>query len=118
MKIDIQSPGFAPGQELIHFIHEKMKKLSCLYGEIIGSEVCLRLDSSASGENKICSIRLLIPGNDLLVSTRYRKFEESITQAVETLKRQIKKCKTKITKRRKGITAQHPTDKNFNKPFF
>ena len=57
MKIDIQSPGFTPGQELIHFIHEKMKKLSCLYGEIIGSEVCLRLDSSAAKKNKICTMK-------------------------------------------------------------
>ena len=103
MQINIQSPGFTPKQELIGFVKQKIKKLSYLYGEIIGSEVCLRLDSTASGENKICSIRLLIPGNDLLVSTRYRKFEEAITQAVETLKRKIKKHKTKITRRRKYI---------------
>ncbi len=101
MKIDIQSPGFTPGQELINFIKEKIKKLSCLYGEIIGSEVCLRLNSSASGENKICTIRLLIPGNDLLASRQYKKFEIAIVQTVEALKRQIKKRKTKITGRRK-----------------
>lgn len=101
MKINIQSPGFTPGQELINFIKEKIKKLSCLYGEIIGSEVCLRLDNSATKENKICSIRLLIPGNDLLASSKYKKFEIAIVQTVEALKRQIKKHKTKITGRRK-----------------
>jgi putative sigma-54 modulation protein len=104
MKINIQSPGFTPKLQLINFVIKKINKLTGFYREIIGSEVCLRLDGSASGENKICSIRLLIPGNDLLVSTsRYRKFEESITQAIETLKRQIKKRKTKITGRRKDI---------------
>jgi putative sigma-54 modulation protein len=102
MKIDIQSPGFAPGQELIHFLHEKMKKLSCLYGEIIGSEVCLRLDNSATKENKICSIRLFIPGNDLLASAQYKRFEQAIAQVVEILERQIKKRKTKEITRRKG----------------
>lgn len=99
MKINIQSPGFAPRHELIHFINEKMKKLSCLYEEIIGSEVCLRLVSSASGENKICSIRLLIPGNDLMASSKYKKFEMAIVKTVEALERQIKKRKTKITGR-------------------
>ena len=106
MKINIQSPGFAPTQELINFVHEKIKKLSCLYGEIIGSEVCLRLDSSTSGENKICVIRLQIPGNDLLASSQYKKFEIAIVQTVEALKRQIKKHKTKITGRRKILTKQ------------
>ena len=99
MKITIQSPGFAPAQELINFVHKKIKKLSCLYGGIIGSEVCLRLNSSASGDNKICSIRLLIPGNDLLASSQYKKFEIAIAQTVEALKRQIKKRKTKIPRR-------------------
>ena len=103
MKINIQSPGFAPRQELIHFINEKMKRLSCLYGEVIGSEVCLRFDSSVSRENKICSIRLLIPGNDLMASSQYKKFEIAIVQTFEALKRQIKKRKTKITGRRKCI---------------
>lgn len=99
MKIQIQSPGFTPRIELINFVHEKINKLTHLYGEIIGSEVCLRLDNSTTKENKICSIRLFIPGNDLLVSTKYKKFEESIAQAVEILKRQIKKRKPKILKR-------------------
>ena len=76
-------------------------KLSCIYGEIIGSEVYLRLNSSASGDNKICTIRLLIPGNDLLASSQYKKFEIAIVQTVEALKRQIKKRKTKIEGRQK-----------------
>ena len=84
MKITIQSLGFAPRQELIHFINEKMKRLYCFYEEIIGSEVCLRLDSPASGENKICSIRLLIPGNDLMASSQYKKFEIAISLAVRS----------------------------------
>ncbi len=103
MKINIQSPGFSPSQNLINFVNEKINNLSRLYGEIIGSEVCLRLDSSATKENKICSIRLFIPGNDLLVSTQYKKFEQAVAQGVETLKKQIRKRKTKITGRRKDI---------------
>ena len=58
MKIDIQSPGFTINPELAGYIHEKVEKLSLYCSEIIGSEVCLRLDSSATKENKICSIRI------------------------------------------------------------
>ena len=103
MQVNIQSPGFTPRQELIDFVKEKIMKLSCIYGEIIGSEVYLRLNSSASGDNKICTIRLLIPGNDLLASSQYKKFEIAIVQTVEALKRQIKKRKTKIEGRQKKI---------------
>ncbi len=104
MKINIQSPGFTPNLQLINFVNSKINKLPGIYRQIIGGNVCLRLDNSSSGENKICSIRLHIPGNDLLVRTRYKNFEEAITQAVETLKRKIKKHKTKITGRKKNIS--------------
>ena len=103
MKINIQSPGFTPTLQLINFVNRKINKLTGLYREIIGSEVCLRLNSSASGQNKICSIRLLIPGYDLLASSQFEKFEIAIVQTVEALKRQIKKRKTKTIGRRKDI---------------
>jgi ribosome-associated translation inhibitor RaiA len=103
MKINIQSIGFSPRQELIDFVHQKLNTFSKLYGQNIGSEVCLKLDKSATKDNKICGIRLLIPGNDLLVSAQYKRFEEAVTQAVETLKRQIKKRKTKIIGKRIDI---------------
>ena len=105
MQINIQSPGFTPRHNLIDFLNKKISKLTGLYGEIIGSNVCLKLDRSATKENKICSIRLLIPGYDLLVSAQYNKFEHAITEAVDMLKRQIKKRKTKITGRQKN---RHP----------
>ncbi len=101
MKTDIQSPGFTVNPELTGYIHEKIEKLSRYYGEIIACEVALRLDSSTAKENKICSIRLFIPGNDLLASAQYKKFEQAIAQVVETLRRQIKKLKTKAIARRK-----------------
>jgi len=104
MNINIQSPGFTPGEELIDFVKEKIKKLTCFYGEIIGSEVCLRLTSSASGENKTCSIRLMIPGNDLMASSQYKKFEIAIVQTIEVLKRQIKRRKTKNYRKERIIS--------------
>jgi len=44
-------------------------------------------------ENKLCDKRLIIPGNDLLVSARCKTFEEAIVQSVDGLVKQIEKKK-------------------------
>ena len=86
-------------------MHDKINKLTGFCQQIIGSEVCLSLESSVTKQNKICSARLFIPGNDLLASAKGKKFEIAIAQVMELLKRQINKHKTKITARRKNIIA-------------
>ena len=95
MKIDIQSPGLAPNQELENFLHEEVEKFFLLQKEIIS------LDSSSAKENKNCRMRLLIPGNDLLATAKCRTFEEAITKSAEALETQIAKRKTKIEGRPK-----------------
>ncbi len=104
MKIDIQSPGLAPNQELENFVHEEVEKFFHLYKEIISSEVCLSLDSSSTKENKHCRMRLIIPGNDLLATAKCRTFEEAITQSAEALEKQIAKRRTKTEGRQRKIT--------------
>ena len=105
MKIDIQSPGIAPNQELENFVQEEVEKFFHLYKEIISSEVCLSLDSSSTKENKHCRMRLIIPGNDLLATAKCRTFEEAITQSTEALEKQIAKLKTKREGRKNKITG-------------
>ncbi|MFN0202635.1 MAG: HPF/RaiA family ribosome-associated protein [Bacteroidia bacterium] len=103
MTISIQTPSFAPKKELTMFVHEKANHLLHLYNDIISTEVCLKLDNSETRENKFCSIRLLIPGNDLLASAQCKTFEEAIAQTVNALEKQIKKRKTKIIAKRNKI---------------
>ena len=95
MKIDIQSPGLAPNQELENFIHEEVEKFLHLYKEIISSEICLSLDSSSTKENKHCRMRLVIPGNDLLATAKCKTFEEAMTQSAEALEKIMANRKTK-----------------------
>lgn len=59
-------------------MHDKINKLTGFCQQIIGSEVCLSLESSVTKQNKICSARLFIPGNDLLASAKGKKFEIAI----------------------------------------
>ncbi len=96
MNIKIKTLGFTAKQELTEFVNEKMEKLSQFYDKIISSEVCLCAEKSDTKENKLCDIRMIIPGNDLLASAQSKTFEEAVAQAVKILERQIKKKKTKV----------------------
>jgi putative sigma-54 modulation protein len=99
MKIEIQSPGFTPKQDLLEFVHNEVSKVESLYEEIISMEVCLSLHNSSTNENKNCRLRLVIPGNDLLSLAESTTFEEATRRSVEIIKRQIEKIKTKRRRR-------------------
>jgi len=101
MNITIQTLGFTAKHKLTGFVYEKLERLSHFYDKIISSEVCFRLDKSDTKENKVCDLRLGIPGNDLLASAQCKTFEEATVQSVEILERLIKKRKTKLNVIRK-----------------
>ncbi|MEJ7829099.1 MAG: ribosome-associated translation inhibitor RaiA [Segetibacter sp.] len=103
MNIKIKTLGFIAKHELTDFVNEKVKKFAHLYDKIINCEVCFSVDKSDTKENKICDIRLVIPGNDLLATAQCKTFEEATAQAVEGLERQIEKRKTKLKAARKSI---------------
>ena len=100
MKIHIQSIAFTVKKEITDFIQGKVKKLTRFYREIISIQVCLKVDKSNTKKNKLCSIRLIIPGNDMLSSAQCNSFERATAQAVEALQRQIEKRKTKLSTNR------------------
>ena len=95
MKISIQSIAFSLRKEVYDLIKAKVKKLNRFYKEIISIEVALKVDKSNSQENKICRMRLVIPGNDLLSGARCSSFEAATAQAIKALQRQIERRKTK-----------------------
>ncbi len=95
MKIKIKSLHFTPKQLLLDFVNKKVGKLSQFYERIIVGEVSLSTEKSDKNENKLCDIRLIIPGNDLLASTQCKTFEEAIDRSVNVLKKQIEKKKNK-----------------------
>jgi putative sigma-54 modulation protein len=102
MITNIQSIGFTAHDELITFVNERTAKLGHYLESIISSEVCLSTDKSDTKENKVCDIRLVIPGNDLLASAQCKSFEEATTKAADALMKQIEKHKTKLYSKRVG----------------
>lgn len=97
MRVKIQSIHFDADTKLLNFVESKVGKLNTYSNSIIDGEVYLRLDKSASHENKIAEIKLLVPGNDLFAKRQCKTFEEATDQAVKALRRQLKKQKEKAS---------------------
>ena len=93
MEISIQSPHFTTNDHLTDFVTKKVNSLSHLNSRIMKSEVCLKLDKSDTAENKVCEIKLVIPGNDLFAKRQCHTFEEAITKVVDALQEQVRKHK-------------------------
>jgi putative sigma-54 modulation protein len=89
MKITIQTPGFKATKKLLSFITNKLRKLDQVHPTVIEGQVLLRLEKSDTGNNKLCEIRLTIPGNDLFASKQSETFEEASVKVIEALKRQL-----------------------------
>jgi len=103
MTTNIQSIGFTASEELLTYIKEKTARLGHYLESIISSEVCLSTDKSDTKENKVCDIRLIIPGNDLLASAQCKSFEEAASRASDALIKQIEKVKTKLDVKRTNL---------------
>ena len=103
MKINIQSPGFKVSLVLTEFIQKKVERLSNYYSEIISIDILLKVSNADTKENKICEIRLVIPGNDMLASAQCKTFEEAVLSVVEITKGKIKRKKSKIIGTRNDI---------------
>lgn len=104
MTTNIQSIGFTASEELTTFVKEKTARLSHYFENILSSEVCLSTEKSETRENKVCGIRLIIPGNDLLANAQCKTFEEAIVKASDALIKQIDKHKTKIQAKRSKLS--------------
>jgi putative sigma-54 modulation protein len=96
MKLQMHSIHFDADIKLLDFIQKKADKLDTFYDRIIDGEVFLRLDKSDTNDNKITEIKLNLPGKQLFASGRSASFEAAADDAVEALRRQIKKHKEKL----------------------
>jgi putative sigma-54 modulation protein len=96
MKLQMHSIHFDADQKLINFIQRKADKLDTYYDQIIDGEVFMRLDKNDKSENKIVEIKLNVPGKQFFAKSQNDSFEAAADDAVEGLRRQIKKHKEKL----------------------
>jgi ribosomal subunit interface protein len=96
MKVHIQTLDFTPRQSLLDLVNEKVGKLEKFSDRIIESRVVLRVEKSDKRDNKVCEVRVVIPGNDLFAKKQSESFEEALQKVTESLERQIKDWKEKL----------------------
>ncbi|GHB30276.1 MULTISPECIES: ribosome hibernation-promoting factor, HPF/YfiA family [Mongoliitalea] len=96
MKLQMHSIHFDADQKLIDFIQKKADKLDTFYDRIVDGEVFMRLDKNEKNENKIVEIKLNVPGKILFAKQQADSFEAATDEAVEALRRQLKKFKEKV----------------------
>lgn len=96
MRLNINSIHFKADKKLVDFITEKLEKITQVFDGVIDTEVSLKVENSEMRENKIAEIRVTIPGNNFYVKKQSATFEGSADEAVEALRKQIKKYKEKV----------------------
>ncbi|MGC1243974.1 MAG: HPF/RaiA family ribosome-associated protein [Chryseosolibacter sp.] len=93
MKITIQTPDFKPSERLMDFVAGQVEKLSVLSDRIIDAQVVLKKEKSATDADKVCELKLAIPGNDIFASRQSATFEDAVTETIEAVRNQLKKWK-------------------------
>ena len=85
MNVQIQSVKFDADKKLIEFVENKMSKLERFADRATGAEVILKLDKDFEKGNKVATITLHMPGEDMVAEHRARAFEEAIDERLQRI---------------------------------
>lgn len=96
MEIKVQSIKFDADQKLLDFIDKKLGKIDKFYDEIIRTEVNLSL--LADHDNKEVRVRVIVPGNEIVVVRNSSTFENAVVECAGVLKELLTKEKEKHLK--------------------
>ena len=96
MKVNTQSVNFVADKKLLDFIQKKMDKLEMFFDRIICADVYLKVENTSEKENKICEVKLSVPGDEFIVKKQCKSFEEGTDLVSQSLERLLKKRKEKL----------------------
>ena len=97
MKVHMQSIQFVAGEHLKAFTQKKVEKLEQFFDKIIQAEVFFSLDKkNRTIKDKVVTIKLKVPGNQIVATEVSKTFEEATDSASRSLQRQLKKYKAKL----------------------
>jgi putative sigma-54 modulation protein len=98
MNVNIQTVKFDADKRLVEFVEHKLAKMDRFAERSTGADVVLKLDKDFDKGNKVATITLHMPGNDLISEQRAKTIEEAIDLAIDALKRQNEKLKAQYAK--------------------
>ncbi|MBK8515754.1 MAG: ribosome-associated translation inhibitor RaiA [Saprospiraceae bacterium] len=95
MQVTFQTVHFTADQRLKDYISDKLQKLVKFYPKILQTTVYLKLENSGQVKDKVIEIKLNVPGSTLIATNTDKAFESSFDDALENIKRQLKKLNDK-----------------------
>lgn len=85
-------------KHLENFVAEKLTNLENKYDFIIRADVFFKKENTSSDETGlIYNIRLSLPGPRMFAEASHGNFENSISESINDLERQLRKRKEKMT---------------------
>lgn len=96
MLIDYQTTNFKADQKLLDFVGRKLSKLERLHSRIINATVYLKVENSEDKQNKTVEIKINSRDFQLFVSEQGRSFEAAVEFAMDSLRNQLAKKKTRV----------------------
>ena len=96
MKVNVHAVNFNIDRKLVDFIDERMTKLEKYYDKVISSDAFLKVENTSEKENKTVELKVLVPGDDFIVTKHNKTFEEAAILAVDSLERLLIKRKEKL----------------------
>ena len=96
MNIKIQSVKFDADKKLIDFIENKVAKIDRFIDNIVSVDVTLKLDKDYDNGNKVATIRVTVPGDELVAERQCKSFEEAVDTGLDAIRNQVDKYKEKL----------------------
>jgi putative sigma-54 modulation protein len=91
MRIDIETVGFEPEQDLLDYANEKINKLSRFFENITGIDVYLKSINDDNAQTKVAEVKVFLPGPSIYAEFQTDTFHGALDQAIEKVKKQLKK---------------------------
>ena len=95
----MHSVHFDADHKLTDFIQKRADKLETFYDGIIDGEVIMRVEPNERQHTKTVEMKVNIPGEQLFAEKKAGSFEAATDDAVEALRRQLKRFKEKHSNR-------------------
>lgn len=96
MKVSVQSVNFNISRDLVEYIEKKINNLEKFHDHILGAEIFLKVQSTSEKENKTVEVKMSLPGNDIVAKKNSKTFEDAISQAADSIRKQLLKRKEKL----------------------
>ena len=99
MNIRISSIHFNADAKLTEYVEKKLEKLNQIFDRIVSVDVKLKLENNGQVRDKIIEVRVQVPNETLIATETSKTFEAATDKVVDTMVRQVKKYKQKLSPR-------------------